>query len=121
LSFDILSFGILSFNILSFNILSFNILSFGILSFDFDTNNVASSYETPIMILWTVFIFLFRRFILFRQFKCFSQNPNESLRRIWKWKQGFQMVYFQTQNPNLGKLLEGIRLENVDKFYGYLE
>jgi hypothetical protein len=32
------------------------------------------------------------------------------------------MVYFQTQNPNLGKCWRGLgRLENVDIFNGYLE
>jgi hypothetical protein len=32
------------------------------------------------------------------------------------FKQGCQMVSFQTKNPNLGKFLEGLRLENVDIF-----
>jgi hypothetical protein len=31
------------------------------------------------------------------------------------------MVYFQTKNPNFGKLLEGPTFENVDIFYGHLE
>jgi hypothetical protein len=31
------------------------------------------------------------------------------------------MVYFQTQNPNLGKFLRAIRLENGDTCYGHLE
>jgi hypothetical protein len=31
--------------------------------------------------------------------------------------QGCQMVYFQTKNPNLGTFLEGLRNENVGKFY----
>jgi hypothetical protein len=31
------------------------------------------------------------------------------------------MVSYKTQNPNLGKFLEGPRLENVDIFYGHLE
>jgi hypothetical protein len=32
------------------------------------------------------------------------------------------MVYFQTQNPNLGKFLRALhRLENIDIFYGHLE
>jgi hypothetical protein len=31
------------------------------------------------------------------------------------------MVYFQTKNSNLGLVLEGLRWENVDILYGYLE
>jgi hypothetical protein len=31
------------------------------------------------------------------------------------------MVYFQTKNPNLGSFWEGLKLENVDIFYGQLE
>jgi hypothetical protein len=31
------------------------------------------------------------------------------------------MVTFQTQNPNFGKILEDLILENVDIFYGHLE
>jgi hypothetical protein len=31
------------------------------------------------------------------------------------------MVYFQTKNPNLGENFQGLRLENVDIFYGHLE
>jgi hypothetical protein len=31
------------------------------------------------------------------------------------------MVYFQTKNPNLGKFLEGLRMENVGIFYGRME
>jgi hypothetical protein len=30
------------------------------------------------------------------------------------------MVYLKTKDPNLGKFLEGLRLENVDIFYGHL-
>jgi hypothetical protein len=35
--------------------------------------------------------------------------------------QGCQMVCFQTKNPNLGKFLEGLRMENADVFDGHLE
>jgi hypothetical protein len=31
------------------------------------------------------------------------------------------MVCFQTKNPNLGKFLEGLRMENADVFDGHLE
>jgi hypothetical protein len=31
------------------------------------------------------------------------------------------MVYFQSKNPNLGKFLRGLRLENFDIFYGHLK
>jgi hypothetical protein len=31
------------------------------------------------------------------------------------------MVYFQTKNPNLGKILEGLRIDNIGKFYAHLE
>jgi hypothetical protein len=31
------------------------------------------------------------------------------------------MVYFQTKNPNLGKKFQGLRLKNVDTFYGHWE
>jgi hypothetical protein len=47
-----------------------------------------------------------------------------------KWRQknclnfdaapGCQMVYFQTKNPNLGKFWEGLAVEAVGIFYGYL-
>jgi hypothetical protein len=36
-------------------------------------------------------------------------------------RQGCQMVYFQTQNPNLGKFLRALDWKNVDIFYGHLE
>jgi hypothetical protein len=29
--------------------------------------------------------------------------------------------YFQTENPNLGKFLEGLGMENVGMFYDHLE
>jgi hypothetical protein len=35
--------------------------------------------------------------------------------------QGCQMVCFQTKIRNLGKFLEGLRMENVDIFFGHLE
>jgi hypothetical protein len=35
--------------------------------------------------------------------------------------QGCQMVYFQTKNPNLGKILEGFAMENVVMFYEHWE
>jgi hypothetical protein len=35
--------------------------------------------------------------------------------------QGCQMVYFQTQNPNLGYFFEGLGMENVCIFYCLLE
>jgi hypothetical protein len=35
--------------------------------------------------------------------------------------QGCQMVYFQTKNLNLGKILEGLGMEKVAKFFGHLE
>jgi hypothetical protein len=31
------------------------------------------------------------------------------------------MVCFQTKNPNLGKILEGLRMKNVCVFYDHLE
>jgi hypothetical protein len=31
------------------------------------------------------------------------------------------MVQFHTQNPNFGKILEGLGMENVCIFYGHLE
>jgi hypothetical protein len=31
------------------------------------------------------------------------------------------MVCFQTKNPNLGKFLEGLRMENAGICYGHLE
>jgi hypothetical protein len=31
------------------------------------------------------------------------------------------MVSFQTKNPNLGKILEGLRWEKIDIFSGHLE
>jgi hypothetical protein len=36
-------------------------------------------------------------------------------------QQGCQMVSFQTKNPNFGKISEGLKLENVDIYYGHLE
>jgi hypothetical protein len=36
--------------------------------------------------------------------------------RVARW-----YLYFQTQNSNLGKILEGLRLENVGIFHGHLE
>jgi hypothetical protein len=30
------------------------------------------------------------------------------------------MAYFQTKNPNLGKLFEGLEMEDVGMFYGHL-
>jgi hypothetical protein len=36
-------------------------------------------------------------------------------------QQGCQMVYFQTKYIILGKILEGLRSENVDKFYAHWE
>jgi hypothetical protein len=36
-------------------------------------------------------------------------------------EQGCQMVSFQTKNSKFGQILEGLRWENVDIFYGYLE
>jgi hypothetical protein len=35
--------------------------------------------------------------------------------------QGCQMVCFQNKNPNFGKILEGLRMENAGLFYGHLE
>jgi hypothetical protein len=35
--------------------------------------------------------------------------------------QGCQMVCFQTKNSNLGKFLEGLRMENAGIFYGLWE
>jgi hypothetical protein len=35
--------------------------------------------------------------------------------------QGCHMVCFPTKNPDLGKNRHGLRLENVDIFYGHLE
>jgi hypothetical protein len=34
---------------------------------------------------------------------------------------GCQMVCFQTKNPDLSKLLEGLRMENVGIFYDHLK
>jgi hypothetical protein len=34
--------------------------------------------------------------------------------------QGCQMVYFQTQIPTLGKILEGLVMEDVGIFYDHL-
>jgi hypothetical protein len=31
------------------------------------------------------------------------------------------MVYFQTKNPNLGKILKGLGIENVVTFYDHLK
>jgi hypothetical protein len=36
------------------------------------------------------------------------------------WWHGCQMVCFQTKYPILGKFLEGLVLEDVGMFYGYL-
>jgi hypothetical protein len=35
-------------------------------------------------------------------------------------QQGCQMVCFQTKNPNLGKFLAGLAMENLGIFYDYL-
>jgi hypothetical protein len=35
--------------------------------------------------------------------------------------QGCQMVYFKTQNPNLGKFLRVLKMENVGTFNDLLE
>jgi hypothetical protein len=34
--------------------------------------------------------------------------------------QGCQMIYFQTKNPDLGKILEGLAMEDVGIFYNHL-
>jgi hypothetical protein len=35
-------------------------------------------------------------------------------------KQGCQMVYFQTKNPDLGQFLQGLTMEDVGIFLGHL-
>jgi hypothetical protein len=72
-----------------------------------------------------------RNFLINLQFQAASMNHRanacsclfcENWRTLLRCgKQGCQMVYFQTKNPNLGIFLEGLGMENVVKFYDQLE
>jgi hypothetical protein len=50
-------------------------------------------------------------------------NRMVQLRRstIRDFAQGCQMVCFETKNPDLGKFLEGLGIENVDILYDHWE
>jgi hypothetical protein len=50
----------------------------------------------------------------------FSIAKNKAI-EFRSMNQGCQMLYFQTKKSQFGYIFEGLRLDNVDIFYCYLE